>query len=66
MAPKQASPKGRLREARLVPLQARRFRLSRAAETDAAWLRDLLNRLGAPFGTPFRLLGDNTLILERR
>ncbi|HEY3108127.1 MAG TPA: hypothetical protein VGL23_05205, partial [Chloroflexota bacterium] len=30
-------------EARLVPLQAKRFRLNRAPATDARWQRDLLN-----------------------
>ncbi len=55
---------GRLEEARLVPLQARRFRLHRASAADAQWLRDLLNRLGAPFGTQVQLQGDEGLILR--
>ena len=57
---------GQLVEARLVPLQARRFRLNRATETDAKWLRDLLNRLGAPFGTHVQLQADNSMTLRWR
>ena len=57
---------GRLVEARLVPLQARRFRLNRATEADATWLRDLLNRLGAPFGTHVQLQADNSMTLRWR
>ncbi|MCI0462273.1 MAG: CapA family protein [Gemmataceae bacterium] len=57
---------GRLVGARLVPLQARRFRLQRTAEADAQWLADLLNRLGAPLGTQVRLEGDNSLTLRWR
>ncbi len=55
---------GRLVEARLVPLQIRRFRLQRAAEVDARWLGTLLNRLGAPFGTRVRLESDSSLTLQ--
>jgi poly-gamma-glutamate synthesis protein (capsule biosynthesis protein) len=57
---------GRLVEARLVPMQARRFRLHRASAADAAWLRDLLDTLGAPFGTRVRLEGDNSMTLGWR
>jgi poly-gamma-glutamate capsule biosynthesis protein CapA/YwtB (metallophosphatase superfamily) len=53
----------RLIELRLVPFQSRQFRLQRASADDAAWLRDILNRLGAPFGTRVRL-EDNSLILQ--
>jgi len=55
---------GRLGEVRLVPMQVRRFRLNRASEADASWLCDLLNRLGAPFGTQVQLEGDNSMILR--
>jgi poly-gamma-glutamate synthesis protein (capsule biosynthesis protein) len=55
---------GRLVELRLVPLQVRRFRLNRAAESDAEWLCDLLNRLGAPLGTLVQQEGDNSLTLR--
>lgn len=54
---------GRLLETRLVPMQARRFRMTHAARTDARWLRDLLNRIGAPLGTQVRLERDNSMTL---
>jgi poly-gamma-glutamate synthesis protein (capsule biosynthesis protein) len=55
---------GRLVEARLAPLRSRRLRLERASAADALWLRDLLNRLGAPSGTRAQVDGDNHLILR--
>lgn len=57
---------GQLVEARLVPMQARRFRLHRASEQDARWLCGLLNRLGAPFGTQVHLEGDNSMTVRWR
>jgi poly-gamma-glutamate capsule biosynthesis protein CapA/YwtB (metallophosphatase superfamily) len=57
---------GRLVEARLVPMQLRRFRLNRASTADAQWLCDLLNRLGAPCGTRVRLREDNSMTLSWR
>jgi poly-gamma-glutamate synthesis protein (capsule biosynthesis protein) len=51
---------------RLVPFQSRRFRLSRAGAGDATWLRDLLNRLGAPIGTQVQMEDDNSLTLRWR
>jgi len=55
---------GKLISARLVPMQMRRFRLERAAAADAKWLCNLLNDLGAPFGTTLRLEEDNSLTLD--
>jgi poly-gamma-glutamate synthesis protein (capsule biosynthesis protein) len=55
---------GRLVEALLVPMRVKRFRLNRAVEADAEWLCDLLNRLGAPFGTRGELGPDHTLSLH--
>jgi poly-gamma-glutamate synthesis protein (capsule biosynthesis protein) len=55
---------GELVSARLVPMQMRRFRLEHASATDAHWLCELLNELGAPFGSQTRLSEDNSLILE--
>ena len=52
---------GQFLQARLVPLQARRFRLHRATEADAQWLCDLLNGLGSPIS----LEGDYCLLLHR-
>jgi poly-gamma-glutamate synthesis protein (capsule biosynthesis protein) len=57
---------GRLVEARLVPLQSRRFRLSRVSAADARWLCDLLNRLGVPLGTQVRLEDDHSMTLRWR
>jgi poly-gamma-glutamate capsule biosynthesis protein CapA/YwtB (metallophosphatase superfamily) len=57
---------GRLVEARLVPMNVRRFRLNRASKPDAKWLGDLLNRLGARFGTRVELQGDNSMTLRWR
>jgi poly-gamma-glutamate capsule biosynthesis protein CapA/YwtB (metallophosphatase superfamily) len=53
----------RLVELRMVPFQTRQFRLYRASADDAAWLRDILNRLGAPFGTRVQL-ENNGMILQ--
>jgi hypothetical protein len=49
---------------RLVPLQMRRFRLRRAAEDDAAWFCNLLNRIGAEFGTRVHRAEDGCLLAE--
>jgi len=55
---------GELVSARLVPMQMRRFRLERTSAADARWLADLLNELGAPFGSQTRLSEDNSLIVD--
>src|SRR5579883_981953 len=55
---------GRLLEARLVPLRVRRFRLAYATEAEARWLRELLNRLGAAFGTQVHPESDHSLLLR--
>jgi poly-gamma-glutamate synthesis protein (capsule biosynthesis protein) len=49
----------RLVEMRLVPMHVRCFRLNRASEADASWLCELLNRLGAPFGTEMQRDGTD-------
>lgn len=54
-------PSGKLVELRLVPMQAKRFQLQRTTEADAAWLCQLLNRLGRAFGTCFVLAPDLSL-----
>jgi poly-gamma-glutamate synthesis protein (capsule biosynthesis protein) len=54
---------GRLLEARLVPLQSKRFRLGRVCARDAEWLCNLLNRYGAPFGTQVELKDEDGLFL---
>jgi poly-gamma-glutamate synthesis protein (capsule biosynthesis protein) len=60
------SGSGGLINAWLVPLKMRRFRLERASAADAKSLCNLLNELGAPFGTASRLdEADGSLTLER-
>jgi hypothetical protein len=48
---------------RLVPMQMRRFRLEHASAADANLLCDLLNWLGAPFGTEVQL-AENSIRLK--
>jgi poly-gamma-glutamate synthesis protein (capsule biosynthesis protein) len=55
--------RGRIVEARLVPMRIARFRLNRAPEADARRLCDLLNQLGAPLRTRSELASDHTLTL---
>lgn len=52
---------GRLTDLRLVPFQIRRFRLHRARREDALWLRDMLARESARFGTRVTLDENNSL-----
>jgi len=62
----ELNSRGELVPARLVPMQMQRFRLEHASAADARWLCELLNELGAPFGTQARVIEDDTLILERQ
>jgi poly-gamma-glutamate capsule biosynthesis protein CapA/YwtB (metallophosphatase superfamily) len=55
---------GNLVEARLVPLQSLRFRLTRVSRADAKWLCELLNTLGAPFATQVELNDDNSMTVR--
>ena len=61
---KLAPAQGPLVELRLIPMQVRHLRLNRASAADAQWLRQMLNREGAPFGTKVALNGDNSLIVR--
>src|SRR5947207_4313521 len=60
------SRSGELMSVRLVPMQMRRFRLEHASAADADLLCDLLNRLGAPFGTKTRVIENKYLALDGR
>jgi Putative enzyme of poly-gamma-glutamate biosynthesis (capsule formation) len=60
------SDSGELTNARLVPMQMRRFRLERASGGDSKWLCSLLNELGARFGTAATLQEGSSLLLEWR
>ena len=51
---------------RLVPLQSRKFRLTRVSAVDAQWLCHLLNEVGAPVGTQVVLADDNSMTLRWR
>jgi poly-gamma-glutamate capsule biosynthesis protein CapA/YwtB (metallophosphatase superfamily) len=59
------SPRGELTGLRLVPMQLKKFRLSRASPADARWLRNTLDRVSRPFGSRIRLLEDGSLGLDR-
>jgi poly-gamma-glutamate capsule biosynthesis protein CapA/YwtB (metallophosphatase superfamily) len=58
------SQSGQLVSTRLIPMHMRRFRLERTSAPDAHWLCDILNKLGAPFGTRTRLEKDNSMMLQ--
>jgi poly-gamma-glutamate synthesis protein (capsule biosynthesis protein) len=61
----QVDPRdGRLVEVRLVPLQSRRFRLTRVTSEDAKWMCDLLNNPGAPAGTRVELESDHRMTVR--
>ena len=57
---------GKLAGLRMVPTRMGRFRVNRASEPDALWLRNTLNREGARFGTGVEAGVDNTLVLRWR
>ena len=54
---------GELISLRMLPMQMRRFRLQRGLLSDAKWICNLLNQLGARFGTRARLDEDGSLQL---
>jgi poly-gamma-glutamate capsule biosynthesis protein CapA/YwtB (metallophosphatase superfamily) len=54
---------GRLLELKAIPMQIRRFRLQRASQADALWLRDTLNRYNAPLATRLQHREDGALQL---
>jgi len=58
------SQTGHVVSVRLVPIKMRRFRLERGHGADAEWLCNLLNELGAPFGTRAWLNKDKSIMLE--
>lgn len=49
---------GRVVETRLVPMKIHRLRLNYVSDADTEWMCDLLNELGAPFGTSVDLAPD--------
>jgi poly-gamma-glutamate capsule biosynthesis protein CapA/YwtB (metallophosphatase superfamily) len=56
---------GKLVHMEMSPTQIKNFRVNRASEADALWLRDILNREGKKFGTQVEMNEDNTLTLQR-
>jgi len=48
----------------MTPMQIRKMRLNRAAPVDSAWLRDMLERGSAPYGSHVELQPNGTLILR--
>jgi poly-gamma-glutamate synthesis protein (capsule biosynthesis protein) len=58
------TPAGELERMRMVPLQHRRLRLTRASAVDTAWLRDTLQRVSGELGTRVALAADGTLLVE--
>jgi poly-gamma-glutamate capsule biosynthesis protein CapA/YwtB (metallophosphatase superfamily) len=54
---------GRLADLRMTPLRIERFRLNRASQEDALWLKEVFTREGAQFGTRVEWRADNTLSL---
>lgn len=52
---------GALGSLRLAPMRIARMRLRRASPSEAAWLRDVLERVSAPFGTRVTLDADHRL-----
>lgn len=58
------TPAGELERLRMIPLQHRRLRLTRASAVDTEWLRDTLERVSAEFGTHVELEGDGALLVQ--
>ena len=55
---------GQLLRLRMAPMQIRQFRLNRASDEDARWLRDTLDEEGGRFGTGMSLDGEGMLCLD--
>ena len=55
---------GKLASLQMTPTRIRNFRVHRVPETDARWLRDVLNREGIRLGTRVRLNRIGTLTLH--
>lgn len=53
---------GKLVQLEMIPTQMRRFRVSRAANRDALWLKEILNREGKRLGT--RVIQDQNNVLK--
>jgi poly-gamma-glutamate synthesis protein (capsule biosynthesis protein) len=63
--PELETGSGRLLRLELVATRMKRFRVQRAAAADTRWLRAVLDREGACFGTRARPMADGRMELER-
>ena len=55
---------GNLVHLQMTPIQIKNFRVNRASQIDALWLRDVLNREGKKLGTRVEMNLDNTFMLR--
>ena len=55
---------GELAGLRMIPMQMRQMRLSRASAADARWLWGMLNEVSRPYGTRIEVEPDGELIIE--
>ena len=55
---------GRIERLHMTPTRIKRFRVNRAADEDARWLREVLSREGRKFGTRVELNEQGTLTLK--
>jgi len=55
---------GKLIQLQMTPMQIKHFKLNRASQGDALWLRDVLNREGGKLGTRVEMNPDNTFTLR--
>lgn len=62
--PSFASGTGELLELRMIAMQIRKMRLSRASQRDVRWLRDVLDQVSRPFGSRIAIESDQTLRLQ--
>jgi poly-gamma-glutamate synthesis protein (capsule biosynthesis protein) len=55
---------GKLLALQITPTQVRQFKIIRASNADTRWLKDMLNREGAAFGTMVKVAEDYTMTLQ--
>ena len=55
---------GNLLSLEMIPMRIKKFKLHRAKEREAVWLRNLLKREGSKFGTSVKMDSDRSLWLE--
>ena len=55
---------GKLLGLQMTPTKIRRFQVIRASNVDTRWLKEILNREGASFGTNVIVGKDNRLTLQ--